>query len=535
MLTSFVSRTREIARHSYSESKLEGELNQVLKEMLVSQRISYDPSINEPLKTQGFSHVSSRRPDSLFGHVVLDYKKPGTFDKMSGVKKAQKQVQDEYLDAVTGGHKKSPKECEAWAGIVWDGNYISFCHSNGEDWHWTKRLETSEASLLSLIQTYRALERKPLTSTLLCKDFGKNSDAAIFTIRTLCTLLENPKHRTNMLFREWKRLFEQVSTYNLSQIPSLHKWARSNGITTKDASQILFAMHTYYSIVVKLLTSELLAATKIPIQPSLVEDITNASNMQEVNKCFLNLENSEFYRGYRISNLLEGDFFSWYANEESPELSGRLVEIANKMQIFEPATAKLKPSAVKDLLKEFYSSIVDESIRHDIGEYYTPDWLVEYVLDQIGFRGNPGEIAVDPACGSGSFLVECIARVREQCEQKEYSNLETLKIILHSVRGLDLNPLAVISARANYILTIADLVFDLGEDIEIPVYLADAINVPIENMDGILEYPLNTEVGIINLQIPISLVKNHVLGKILLLCEDDIKANVPAIPSPKMN
>jgi hypothetical protein len=41
-----------------------------------------------------------------------------------------------------------------------------------------------------------------------------------------------------MLFREWKRLFEQVSTYGLEQLPALRAWAKSLGIATKDASQI---------------------------------------------------------------------------------------------------------------------------------------------------------------------------------------------------------------------------------------------------------------------------------------------------------
>lgn len=77
---------------------------------------------------------------------------------------------------------------------------------------------------------------------------------------TMCSHLSKPKHRTTMLFREWKRLFEQVSTYGLDQLPTLKAWAKSQGIATKDASQILFAIHSHYALVVKLLTSELLAA-----------------------------------------------------------------------------------------------------------------------------------------------------------------------------------------------------------------------------------------------------------------------------------
>ena len=120
--------------------------------------------------------------------------------------------------------------------------------------------------------------------------------------------------------------------------------------------------------------------------------------------------------------------------------------------------------------------------------------------------------------------MECVIRLREQCIFNKFSPLRTLETILRNIKGIDLNPLAVISARANYILSIADLVFELGHDVEIPVFLADCINVPIEkeneNGHAYLEYQLDTELEQFILKIPLSLVESHVLGKILLICEE---------------
>jgi hypothetical protein len=92
---------------------------------------------------------------------------------------------------------------------------------------------------------------------------------------------------------------------------------------------------------------------------------------------------------------------------------------------------------------------------------------------------------------------------------------------------MDLNPLAVISARANFILSIADLVFTVGDDVELPIYLADCINVPvkIKAPDGleVLAFTLDTELGRNEFQIPNRLIEAKVLGKVLLACEDAIK------------
>ena len=525
MPDSIVQKVHRIAETVSSEAKLQTELEPQLKELLAAHGISYNPVVNETLRKTGYSQVSSDRPDSLFGHVVLDYKSPGDLGIPQELAKAKEQI-ERYLNTVTDdGPSSNPGECAKWAGVLWDGFHLVFCRSAGLTWIWSKTHETSEASLLSMVQIYRSLGRLPLTAPLLTRYFGKDSDVARAVLPVMCSHLSKPKHRTTMLFHEWKRLFQQVSTYGLSQLPSLKDWARRNGIATRDASQILFAMHTYYSLVVKLLTAELLAATQTASQSSLVDAIANAPDHESLYRELAKLEDGDFYRNYRISNFLEGDFFSWYTNEESPRLAEGLRTLACTFQEFEPATAKLKPETIKDLLKEFYSSLVDEQIRHDLGEYYTPDWLAEYVVSRVGYNGEPGKIVVDPACGSGTFLVECIGRLRTRCDEAGFSPLRTLQTVLHCIRGLDLNPLAVISARANYILSVADLVFALGHDVEIPVYLADSINVPVERPGGILEYTLDTEVGDLRFEIPLRLVRAQVLGRILLKCEDDIKHN----------
>ena len=100
-------------------------------------------------------------------------------------------------------------------------------------------------------------------------------------------------------------------------------------------------------------------------------------------------------------------------------------------------------------------------MRHALGEYYTPDWLARHVLDEVGYQGEPDSRLLDPACGSGTFLVAAINRMRAWWEAEgraggvEQGRL--CRAILAGVVGFDLNPLAVLSARANYLIAICDL------------------------------------------------------------------------------
>ena len=121
---------------------------------------------------------------------------------------------------------------------------------------------------------------------------------------------------------------------------------------------------------------------------------------------FVDLESGALFRKYGISNFLEGVFFSWYleewdSNSEGKSITSIIRRMARKLSEYEPATAKIEPDQVKDLLKKLYQYLVPRLIRHDLGEYYTPDWLAEYLLFETGFDGDPPKRILDPACGVG--------------------------------------------------------------------------------------------------------------------------------------
>ena len=123
--------------------------------------------------------------------------------------------------------------------------------------------------------------------------------------------------------------------------------------------------------------------------------------------------------------------------------------------------------AGRDWFRPVYQALVPRSVRHALGEYYTPDWLVELLLDEIGYDGDPDRRLLDPACGSGAFLVLAIDRARKRCA----SPTEAAETIPRAIHGFELNPLAALAARANCALALgAPVPWD-----DIPVFRKDAI------------------------------------------------------------
>ena len=177
-----------------------------------------------------------------------------------------------------------------------------------------------------------------------------------------------------------------------------------------------------------------------------------------------------------IHNFLEGDFFRWYIDVWNTDIADGVRKIFALLSRYDAGT--IDAGDHRDLLKGLYQALLPQSIRHDLGEYYTPDWLADHVLNQVGYSGQPDAKLLDPACGSGTFLILAINRLREACGVAYKNEDETLQAVLQNIVGIDLNPLAVIAARANYVLAIRDLLMHRNTPVSIPVYLADSVVLP---------------------------------------------------------
>ena len=104
-------------------------------------------------------------------------------------------------------------------------------------------------------------------------------------------------------------------------------------------------------------------------------------------------------------------------------------------------------------LGAYYESILEKEVRREGGVYYTPPLIVDYMVeDTLGtlLEGKtPDEIAkikiVDPACGSGVFLLGAYRYLLDWCE-KRFCKLtleKRRKILTDNIFGVDIDPLAV--------------------------------------------------------------------------------------------
>jgi len=125
-------RIRESAqRAGRSEAQLQGEVDALLRATLAEFDIDYNPAVNQSL---GRSYAASGRPDSLFGHIVLDYKAPGKLRRPADLLEGKRQVGDDYLAPICSyGGQLDAGRAKKWGGILLDGRDVTFAYFNGVD------------------------------------------------------------------------------------------------------------------------------------------------------------------------------------------------------------------------------------------------------------------------------------------------------------------------------------------------------------------------------------------------------------------
>jgi len=457
-------------------------LDPVLKSIGVEPKPRYE-RLGAEAKT-----IYRGRPDAVHGQVIIEYEPPGAFSSNRAVVHAHEQLVG-YMTAEAQVYKTEPPGLlNRLVGVGFDGRTIFFVQyprkKNGKTTTIDKALFTRHGpypfdpeSARTFLTYLRALARLPLTAEHLADKFGPESKIAPMAVSAFADALENwGGARVRVFFNEWKRLFgivygEQFSTQQAEEAQAL---SRLYGVGKEtDFQELLFSVHTYFALMMKLIAAELITLKENTFTASFSHQLTHTSK-EGLQAQLANIEDGGIYAKRGITNFLEGDFFQWYLDALSPRLEEAIREIARGLSEFEPATTTIDPESARDLIKKLYQYLVPQEVRHKLGEYYTPDWLAELVLNEVDYEGNTLKRLLDPACGSGTFLVLAIQRAKEYGRTHNEPPLETAQRIVANIWGFDLNPLAVIAARTNYLFALGDLVNELRH-LEIPVYLADSV------------------------------------------------------------
>lgn len=265
-------------------------------------------------------------------------------------------------------------------------------------------------------------------------------------------------------------------------------------------SDALFLQHTYLTILVKAIAARVL---DLPVD-----------------------DPAEMLSGRLLANegivgAVEADFFDWLLLAEGGDALVR--SLAGETVRF-----RLRDVEV-DVLKSLYESLIDPDERHDLGEYYTPDWLAARVAAAAIPRPLDQRV-LDPSCGSGTFLFHALRRLIAAGREARLPPAEIVATCADRVFGIDVHPVAVVLARVTWLLALGDLVQDRPPTLSVPVYMGDSMQWSLRPLGASAEVLVDVPPNDPPLRIPAGVASDQLLFERAL---DELNRGLDTLAEPE--
>ncbi|MCL1943043.1 MAG: N-6 DNA methylase [Candidatus Azobacteroides sp.] len=251
-------------------------------------------------------------------------------------------------------------------------------------------------------------------------------------------------------FRELNHRFNDAKKYGEIQV-SFEQWHKFLSIAYGqfEKREDAFLIHTYLSVFSKMLAYSV---------------VSNDDYIEEDE--MLDILNGNVFQTFNIANFVDNDFFYWVSDSRNfPKLKKVFRLVTQELSAFDFEDVN------EDILKGVYQELIDIDTRHQLGEYYTPDWLCERIVNEFDF-GKCKKI-LDPSCGSGSFLRAAIQRIKQQNPEK------TPEEINKQIYGIDIHPLSVQIAKTTVLLALGREIKNSRKPVFLNILLANTLYSPI--------------------------------------------------------
>ena len=482
-LTNIVRQSECSSSESETASIFERELYYLLR-----NRIGIELYIQKETAVKGIFHkfdntISNGRLDAVINDLIIEYKHYSALQSQKEIEEAINQVSN-YLITLESTRGESHD------AILTDGIRIIYFSFVGKEVRHTSIKVISKDDIDTILKAILNNRTKKFEPRNIVQDFAisENSDSASKTIAKILyqELTENISDRSQMLFLEWQSLMH-LSVEDNGKSRDIEKrradLSRILDRTISDTTseyKALFSLQTTYAIIVKLIACKVVNRLNFNSDTNEYHDLLELTSDRLCN-FFRKMEDGYSYSSQRIRNFLEGDFFSWYSDpaqwgEAFFQNIKKTIELVDGYSAFS-LDVSYNPI---DVFKDLYMSIIPQSVRHSMGEYFTPEWVADRVISKaIDLIQKPNWKSIDPCCGSGIFIIGLIKKIVGNRSVRELSPQQRIEIrdsVLERVYGVDINPLSVLSARVSYFIALHKL-GDV-EAVEIPIFLGDSAIVP---------------------------------------------------------
>ncbi len=183
--------------------------------------------------------------------------------------------------------------------------------------------------------------------------------------------------------------------------------------------------------------------------------------------------NGTYFKTMNITNFVDYDYLGWLNNEPyANEFIDFILDMQRNMVAYD-----FSRISDEDLFGKLLAELANKEHRLMLGQEFTPHWIAHDMVEHVVTSLGPlHPCALDMCCGSGVFLIETIkaTRAKYHITPEDYSS-EKDTIVFSCATGFDIDPLAVMLAKVNWVIAMQDLFCVHHGEITVPIYHADSL------------------------------------------------------------
>ncbi len=211
----------------------------------------------------------------------------------------------------------------------------------------------------------------------------------------------------------------------------------------------------------------------ISLAKFLCANIIEEKGLLSEEKQILAILDGTYFKNKGYANLVEYDYFGWINNTPyAQDLIPVLRKIQEDLLVYD-----YKLINTEDLFGSLVAQLSQREQRILLGQEETPQWLaakmVERALDLLPEGKYPRFI--DMCCGSGVFIVETLKQTQMKYHISEDDGDKGIQILHESILGFDIDPLAVMLSRVNWVIIMKKYIPYASSELIIPVFHADSL------------------------------------------------------------
>ncbi len=291
--------------------------------------------------------------------------------------------------------------------------------------------------------------------------FGRLCEALLNALPALL------QHRfTSGAYNFWRRFYARE--LDIEEVPKSWRELVQND-DSETLNCFMFVLETAYALMARIILAKAMQDAGFPhlnVPQIFANELCRHARRERLDlRAYLSATKAILESGSRqaFASLFASDIFDWWEDTERlKEPDAFCTALAEAViTVFAFDFSQLSSPQSGDLLGILYQRYFDPETRKALGEFYTPPEIVAFILDEIGYTHDNPAIRtarlLDPACGSGTFLIHAIRRFIAANSGREPEIV--LRELVDGLRivGFDIHPFACLMAQVNYAAQILPL------------------------------------------------------------------------------